>query len=212
VGYCLLSGAAGATVGSLPGALYGAVAAESSETVAKTETTLMQAFAKLRIREVLQEHVLKEARRKTTYSFVVLTEHDPTVGDRKRDEASLGGKRIDTSLALSVLSLELKGGVDLDPPLRLSVTTQVRLLTGPDQAVVYDFPFTYRSESAHTFKYWAVNDAQPFLEELDRAYEKLAEQIIYELFVFSPLPSRELAKGYCDWGWRSMLGIPETCS
>ena len=175
-----------ASIGGLVGGVYGAVAAKPAEKVAEDETVLRQALNKLGMQETMRNHVLEEARNKTNYSFVVLLDEGPTSRGEGNSYRALESKGIDSVLEISMMFLELNGKEAVNPPLALSVTVEVRIIAVPHDFVVYHVPFSYKSQSRF-YNEWAMNDAQPIREELDRAYQNLAEQIVDELFLVSPL-------------------------
>ena len=100
----------------------------------------------------------------------------------------LAREGIDTILEISVLALGLAGEWGVNSPLAVFMTVRTRLIQVVDDTALYDSTSKYRSTTdkfieTHKFTEWAANNAQPFREELVRAYQSLARKIVEELFL-----------------------------
>lgn len=88
---------------------------------------------------------------------------------------------MDAILEISVREVGLIGEGCINPPLALFVTVRTRLIRLADGRVPYAQTFEYRTKE-RTFAEWASNNAQSFREELDRAHQRLAADIVAQLF------------------------------
>jgi len=168
--------------GGLVGGVYGAIAAEDAAKVQEAEAALKNVLATEKIQEAMRERVFRVARDQTRYRFVVLEAPSPTALDEEASYRSLASEGIDTILEISVPIVGLGGEPGINPPLAVVMTAHTRLVRVGDIAPIYEATFQYRA-SARTFTEWAVNNAQPFRDGLDHAYQSLAEKIVEELFL-----------------------------
>lgn len=177
----VLLGIALAPVIGLGGAIYGAVAAESAATVENAEATLENALVTLDLQGPMRDRILQVARRQTHHSFVRLGSLGPTASDEKVSYRSLASDGIDTILEVSIPGVGIPGS-GINPPIPLVMSARARLIRVADDAEIHARTWSYRGRT-RKFADWAVNDAQPLREELDRAYQALAEAIVDELFL-----------------------------
>jgi hypothetical protein len=178
-----------APVAGLVGAVVGAVEAESAATVEESAAALQNALAELKIQETMRDRVLQVAQEQTRYPFVLLEDRGLTAyGEEVRYSAS-ADEGIDTILEVSVPKLGLLGG-GVNPPLPLVMIADARLISVADGRELYAHTWKYRS-GTRKFVEWAANNAQPLRDEIDRAYQSLAEQIVKELFLLYLIPGIE---------------------
>lgn len=170
------------------GGLVGAAKAEPAASVKQAETTLKNALIGLNIRQEMRDRVLQVARQRTGYAFLLLPEEGQT-NDEEVSYRSVAGQGVDTVLEIGVSAFALSGKWGVNPPLALIMTVRTRLIRVVDPTPVYETALEYRSRT-RKFTEWAVNNAQPLREELDRAYQSLAGKIVDELFLlYLPLES-----------------------
>jgi hypothetical protein len=182
---------AAVTVGAVVGGIEGAATAESVTSVEEAEAALKKAMDVLKIQEGMRDHLLQVAQEQTDYHFVHIDEQGATSPEEEISYSSLAReKNIDTILEISVLFFNLTGEKDVNPPLALVMNVRTRLIRSADDTMLYDSTLEFMS-GTRTFTEWAANDAQQFIEELDRAYQSLAEKIVDELFLlYIPLGSK----------------------
>lgn len=168
--------------GGVVGGVYGAVAAEDAAKVQEAETALKSVLVAEKVQEAMRERVFRVAREQTRYRFVVLERPSPTSLDEEASYRSLASEGTDTILELSVPIVGLGGGSGINPPLAVVMAVRTRLARVGDVAAIYETTFEYKA-SARKFTEWAVNNAQPFRDGLDHAYQSLAEKIVEELFL-----------------------------
>jgi hypothetical protein len=128
------------------------------------------------------DRVFRVAREQTRYRFVVLERPSSPALDEEASYRSLVSEGIDTILEINVPIVGLGGEPGINPPLAVVMTVRTRLVRVGDVAPIYEATFEYKA-SARTFTEWAVNNAQPFRDGLDHAYQSLAEKIVEELFL-----------------------------
>lgn len=169
-------------VGAAIGGIVGAVKGESSKKIKATEDALNNYIATLKLQEMMQERFLLAARDRTQYPFIVVKGQGPkTLDDEVRYDSSLS-KAIDTILEISTRKHGLwpTTGV-FNPSFSFFMTASIRVIRITDNEVLYTRTFRY--ESGHRkFADWGVNDAQPYIEEVDRSCSNLAMEIVEELF------------------------------
>ena len=153
------------------------------------EARLIRALDPPRMRET----VARVARNQAGQQLIVLPAASarPPV-DRVTEYGRLASQGIQTLLEISVINVSMQP-VDsslekfLDPfsnpNLRLAMTVRARLIRLADsRKIVYDHAFDYSGSSSFRANDWANDDAQSFRNELDRAYETLADEIVQALF------------------------------
>ena len=91
---------------------------------------------------------------------------------------------LDTLLEVHGPMIALKKGEytgDINPALRLSVSLYSRLVRTADRALLYTYSPEHRGET-RTFTAWAANNAQLLRDEVARASEILAKELVGQLF------------------------------
>jgi hypothetical protein len=170
------------TVGAVVGGIESAATADVTY-VEEAEAALKKAIDALKIQEGMRERFLQVAQEQTDYHFVHIDEQGATSPEEEISYSSLASeKNIDTILEISVLCFNLTGKEDVNPPLALFMTVRTRLIRSADNTMLYDSTLEFMS-GTRRFTKWTANDAQQFIEELDRAYQSLAEKIVDELFL-----------------------------
>ena len=167
-------------VAALGGAIYGAIVAPRDEKVKGAETALANAFADLKIQEAVHDHLLRAAQGRIGHRVVPLGETPD----------------VDAILELAVLSVRLVGA-GINPPLQLVVLACPKLVRRADGRELYPAesmtPAFAHMSAARKFLEWGGEDARLFREEMERAYQNLADRVVEELFmVFHPPGSRWL--------------------
>ena len=173
---------AAGTIGGMAGSFAGAAKAEPAEKVNASENILQSAVSSLRIHESMRDRFIQLAQNQTRERFVVLLDEGPNSPEEKIDYTSLRDKGIDTVVEISVVSFGLAGPWNVNPLLSFSLDSHVRVIRIYDGVVLYDTPLIFRG-GEHTFSDWAINNGQPFHEELEVAFRALTENIVDELFL-----------------------------
>ncbi len=175
------------TIGGLAGTVSGAVHAESAAKVSETEAVLKNALVSLKMQETMLDRVVRAAQNQARQHLVVLPDKGPESPEEKIDYRSLAAKGIDTVVEVAITSFGLAGPWDVNPLLNFALDSRVRVVRTSDGGELYETSFKYRG-GEHTFFEWAAANGQPLCEELDRAYQALAEKIVEELFLLYRSP------------------------
>ncbi len=172
-GYTIIAAPFTAAAGSVIGLGLGAIIARSGSEVKETEAALNKALGELKVQETVRDRVLQEARDKTRHTFVLVEDQVPY--------SSLADKGIDTVLEVGLVGLRFEGE-GVNPKLTLVMNVRASLVRVQDETNVYSDNWTY-SASGRKFTKWAADNAKQFREEVDRACQSLAEQIVKQLFL-----------------------------
>jgi len=156
----------------LVGSLYGAIAAEPTESVEGVEARIRQVLAELKMQEALRDRVLQEARNQAGYTFTLLTEKGPTKPGEKITYRAVRSEGVDTILEVSVQSVGFEGEWVINPQIAFFMMAHVRLIEVGDRTVHWDLSHQYTA-IARPYTEWTVNDAQAFREALDRGYQRM---------------------------------------
>ncbi len=177
-----------ATVGGIAGGVVGAVKAEPAKKVDEAESIINEAIAKLKIQETFRDHFVKEAQKKTRGHFTVLEGYGPTSIDQKATYGHLANRGIDTIFQISVTRFGLTGKWELNPPLKLEMDVQVKVIQVRDEKELFSKIFHYTG-GQQLFSEWCVDNARPLRDEFDQCYSILSDEIITALFFGSDLES-----------------------
>lgn len=166
-----------APVAALVGGIYGAVAAEPAAKVKEAETALQGAFADQKVQEALRDQVLEMAR------------------DRAGRRLVPAGTDVDSILEVGVSSLGLVGPPAVNPGLSLVVHACPRLIRVADDVELYPSgphgPRALAYASApEKFVEWGAEGARLFREEMERAWQALAEKVVEDVFLVHLPPGR----------------------
>ncbi len=153
--------------------VVGAIKAAPAAKVEEATAALNKALGDLKVQETLRDRVLQEAREQTRHNFVLIQDQAPY--------SSLADKGIDTVLEIGVEGPGLAGS-GINPKLPLGMSVRARLIRVSDGTVLYSDNWTY-SASGRKFTKWSADNAKQFREEVDRACQSLAEQIVKQLFL-----------------------------
>lgn len=177
VGVCYILTVPVTIFGSLGGFFGGAFPPGEPPEYEETEAILRHTLANYPIQETLQNAFLKEARARTSHTFVVVPEEGP-----QTDEGMVG-QSVDTVLELSVQRIWLKGVDDregeMNPPMVLALVVRARLVRGTEKTVWYDQTFVQETKK-RLYKEWPYY--YRFRTDIEKALQSLAEQLVNELF------------------------------
>lgn len=183
----LIATAVGALSGGVAGTIVGFTESIPAEKAKEIETALTKALSELKIQETMRSHFLKVSSEQTPHRLVIIDELGPTTIEQKVNYSSLTGKGIDTILELSVLAIDFEDKGGEDPSLGLLITVRTKLIRLVDDSVIYANELKYRS-AKRKLSYWLQDNSQPFMKELEQAYQGLSEKIVEELFLIYDLP------------------------
>lgn len=183
---------AGAAIGLVGGAFYGAVASESWQ---KAETTFRTIVAELDLNQALTQHL-------TTFAQAhgyALAQLSTIVQERPQQQsryAVVQRDGIDTVLEIQDLTANLVPAEYMVNPHRaLTLSVRVQLIRTVDQALLDDRVVTDKFGPALLLDGWTANAAARFRQEVQQATERLAEQIVTDYFMLYPIPDRVTGTG-----------------
>jgi hypothetical protein len=157
------------------GAVYGlaAVAPEAEVSAAHEaiDEVLDDAMVQQRFHERLARRV-EEVGRARAVQITLL----PLATLRK--SPSPPGVGVKFRLEVAVISIKLGRKPAVDPRLKLHMEARARLLRVADGREMYRSVFPYSSAEGREFRQWGAGGAQALREELQRAYQALAEAIV----------------------------------
>lgn len=177
------------------GPFYGAAAAETPETVEEAEAHLKVSLASMRIQQTMRDHVVQAAQSLANRDLTVLDGQGPEsssdlltyfpIQDTQIDSVlELRVNRVWLSTSESFLKADLRNlsqVLQINPSLSLGMEVRGRLIRTADKVVLYDNTWKHEGGS-HVFAEWAANDAQLLVEEFERAYDVLSNQMVTMIF------------------------------
>jgi len=178
-------------VGAVVGSIVGAVMGVSPEKIKETEDTLNGCLATVNFQETMLERFLKTvAREQIQYPFILLEVRGPNGLDEEVTYGSLSDKGIDTILEIGLPKCQLWGGRrGVNPPLDFLMAVRIRLIRTTDGHVLFSRNFVYDNDKAPLkLSKWAVNNARRFREELDRAFQYLALEMVGAVYMIQTPP------------------------
>jgi hypothetical protein len=168
------------------GLVIGATKAEPSAKIEEREAAAREIVTAQRIQENIRDRVVAVGRAKTPHTFIALADRGPSTISERPDYRPLSQEGIQTVLEVVAERVKLHGNmVVLDPPLRMVMFVNWRLVRTADNAEIYAASLPYidfHSRRGWTLARW-VNDPEIFRNELDRAYTGIAEGIVKGVFL-----------------------------
>jgi hypothetical protein len=173
---------------ALGGAIYGGVAGESSEAVATAETNLKEAFAEMKVQDVIRDHVYETARDRTRHSLVLLQPTDQPGHGGEPLYSALVERGVTTVLEVRVSQIALVAqAVGHNPPMSLVMIADAKLIRSKDGQVFYALSLEDRS-LPRQFLAWGANSGQELRDVMTRLSQNLADQIVGKVFSTDLLP------------------------
>lgn len=158
------------------GAIYGAVAGMSKEEYEQVSATLQRSLQQANLPGCLQK----------------------TVGDSLRPYTKLSAAGAPTLLEITPTFIRLDGPTEIEPPLRVVCSVQVRLLRAADGAELCTMAFEY-SGASRTLREWAAQDGVTLRDALATASACLGEQITERMMLVYPLPDSPAQQRVLPW-------------
>ena len=183
VGVCYILTPPVAFFGGLGGVIVGPFPS-TPEYVEGAEATLRDTLANYPIQETFQSAFLKEARARTSHTFVVVPEQGAQTSE------GMVAQDVDSLLELSIQRIWWKRTDnqegDMNPPMLLALVVRARLVRGTEETVWYDQTFVHETES-RLYTLWPY---PTFIkEEIEKVYQHLAEKMVEKLFLPNPTNS-----------------------
>jgi hypothetical protein len=177
-----------ATVGAIGGAIYGGVVAEPASEWEQAEVVFKDVLSDLNIQLRVPSHIVEFARNQTPYRVIRLENEDRSSKDGNALYHALASQGIDVVLELTELTISLRASdTVVNPPRTLMMNTRARVIRTSDGAVIdkrviIDDVYLSGLCTARSLETWADLNAQAFREEVAQAGQRLAQQVVKELF------------------------------
>jgi hypothetical protein len=94
--------------------------------------------------------------------------------------------------------------------LRFYLVAHIRVVRVSDDSQLYQREFVYQSDP-YPARLWGENQAALFDEELQRAYASLADSVVEQVFLLTPLPLESRARASGGAGLKDLLGGRDAC-
>lgn len=178
-----LAGMGGAAIGSVVGGIYAAAKAEPVSSLEQAESAFQAALADLKIQEAIQDRLIQNDRGLTPNSIILLTNQELTAAEIEHSYPVLDSKGMNTVVDLSEVTVELRAADSAVNPFRkLFLTVWCRLIRTVDGAELDSRLITDEMGGTRSVAEWADQNAQAFREEVAQAAQRLAQQVVKELF------------------------------
>ena len=176
-----------AALGSLGGAVYGAVA---SEPWGEQDATFRTIVTELNLNRILPEH-LAAFSRLHGYEIAHLSTGTPEEPQGPSRYAAARRDGIDTVLEIQDLTINLNPAESLvNPARRLILSVRAQLIRTADATVLDDRIVTDELGPALGLNEWTADHAARFRQEAKQASDRLAEQLVTEYFMVYPFYER----------------------
>ncbi len=162
---------------ALIGGVVGASRAHPAEEVQAADASLRTALAETKPHEHLRDWLVNVGRERTGFTLLNLSDVKPGIGYR-----TLATEGVDTVLELDLTDFRVESHGRIDPDLTIRIDTRARLVRTADNREVYRRGWRYESHERSYFD-MAANSAKLLRTEIREGYEKLADQMIYDLFI-----------------------------
>lgn len=178
-----LAGMGGVVIGSVVGSIYGAAKAEPASSWEQPESAFQASLDDLKIQEDIRDRVIQGARGLTPNSIILLTNQELTAAEIEHSYPVLNSKGINTVVELSGVTVELRAADSAVNPFRkLFLTVWCRLIRTVDGAELDSRLITDEMSGTRSVAEWTHQNAQVFREEVTQAAQRLAQQVVKELF------------------------------
>ncbi len=176
IGFLAVATATGA-VGAVVGGVHGAIEAMPAREARKMEEAT-EGLANLRIQETLADRVLEYGTESLACRYVILPDASWTAPDDEVDYRSLTDKGFDSILEIGVLSIGFKGTRwGSDPPLTVFLAVRVRRYRGSD-GILLGVENLFHEGDERRFAEWMADGAVQAEEEFKRGYREIAGRIV----------------------------------
>ncbi|TKB73396.1 MAG: hypothetical protein E8D45_09440 [Nitrospira sp.] len=175
---------------AMVGAVYGAAASEPAALWRDAESAFRTEIKEVAVADVVPNHLVSYAKE---HGFEIHVISRETIQNHITDSQyrALAEEGINTVLELSELRVSLDPATFVvNPPRRLFTSARIRLIRTADSVILDDRTVLDELAGTRLLNAWTVGHAQAFREEVGQAAERLAKQIIEELFWRDPLVDR----------------------
>lgn len=183
---------AGAIGGAIGYAIHGGVVAEPASEWDQAESALKQLLSDLKVQQLVSSSIVEIAGlSQIPYRVIQVENEDRSSKDEYAAYRALASQGIDGVLELTDLAISLRPcSAIVNPPRALMMRTRARVFRTSDGALIDNRVITddlclsrRGSLRAHWLATWTELNPQAFKEEVAQAANRLAQQVVTELFV-----------------------------
>ncbi len=128
----------------------------------------------------MRERFVKLAQQKCL-GLVELKENGPLSAGEPANYGPLANRHIDSVIQVAIVEMGLDGEWDVNPPIYFYMKVDVHIFRTTDGSSLYQDYFDYKSPPK-SFAEWSANNALLLSNQIDLAYDRLAEQMVQQLF------------------------------
>ncbi len=172
----------GMIVGSLTGAVYGAISSEPVSSVEKTEAILKTALQDLRTPESLRDEISTEVRQDLHLEVRFLEREEVDAAHIHGSYPALDSRGMTTMLQLDPVEFELRNPeLGINPDIQLIVRLSVRLIRTVDGLEVGSWYLIDTDSGSLSLDRWAADNGRAFRSEVLEATRRLAHRVLREI-------------------------------
>ena len=172
----------GAAIGAVSGAATVAPSAKSTE----VESALRKSLNRTGENEALRKEVVYAAHRAGIADVMDISDKVSLTAGQPSDYSDMAKAGIDTIMEVGLVRVDLDGGSDKDPKLRIGEHALVRLIDAKTNTVICeDLHFRHLSEPRR-FSEWSADENRALDEELTQGYRMLAAMLVERVFPTKP--------------------------
>ena len=174
--------AAGAIVGGIVGGIEGAIRAVPADEAERIEEAINHAVDEIHIQETFAKSLIDAGMFLTDYSFNYATGRSTPKNDEKALLTDDNISSPDIIMEVSITDLGFQGGEGRDPAVSFFMDAEIHLSRVRDGKELYAGK-SFHSSRPQRFSEWSKNNATPLRLEFEKAYARIAEQVIENIFL-----------------------------
>jgi len=173
---------AGAIVGTLPGAVYGAIAADAVSSVEKAEAILKTALQELRIPDGLRVETSTRVRQDLNLQVQSLEHDEVEAAHIQGSYPAFDSRGMTTMLELGPVEIELRNpAIGVNPDKQLIVKLSTRLIRTVDGLEIGSWYFIDTLGASLSLDRWAADNGRAFRAEAGAVTRRLADRVVREI-------------------------------
>jgi len=188
------------------GAYGGSRVAISAQDVAAMEVHIQHNLAALQVPDTLARAIVDTAAQDTGRQLPLLVEAGPAAPEPSPNYRALAQQEADSVLEVVATEVGFSGGKQL----HFYLVATIRVVRVRDNARLYEREFVYQSDE-YEARLWGENEATLFQAELQRSYASLAESVVEQVFLLTPLQLESRARQSGEATLTDVLGGRDAC-
>jgi len=188
------------------GAYRGSQVALTEQDAAALDAQIQHNLDALQVPAVLARSIVDTAELDTGRRLPLLAEAGPATPEQAPDYRALAQQGADSVLEVIATETGFTGGKQLS----FYLIATIRVVRVTDGSQLYEREFVYQSED-YAGVLWGKNQATLFQSELQRAYASLADSVVEQLFLLTPLPLHSHAGVAGETGLQELLVGRDAC-